>query len=94
MNYINNFLKNKVSESREDNTNWCEATTRSFADEYWDSMKVEMLILNSIVTWEVFDKEDYMNFIQYTQEFKYKRYTDVLINNFKARFFSRGNQKL
>ena len=58
------FLKNKVSESREDNTNWREATTRSFADEYWDLMKVEMLILNYMVTWDVFDKEDYMNFIQ------------------------------
>ena len=41
VNYVHPlFLKAKSAASREDNTNWREATTGVFADNYWKAMKV------------------------------------------------------
>ena len=47
-----------------------------------------------MIAWDIVDQYDYMNSINLTWDFKYKRYPDGLIKDCKAQFFARGNQQL
>ena len=44
--------------------------------------------------WKVVDREDDMNVISSTWDFKLKRYTDGQIKKFKARFCARGDMHM
>ena len=44
--------------------------------------------------WKVVDRTDNMSVIGSTWVFKYKRYPDSLISNFKGCFFARGDQQI
>ena len=65
-----------------------------FADEYWDAAVSEIETLESMKAWGVVDREDYMNIIRSTWAFKLKRYPDILIKKFKARFCACGDMQL
>ena len=46
VNYVDPlFFKAKFAASREDNTNWREATTGVFSDNDWKSIKLEIATL-------------------------------------------------
>ena len=47
LNYVHPlFLKAKSAASREENPNWCEATTGVFVENYWKAMKVNIDTFN------------------------------------------------
>ena len=66
----------------------------SFADEYWKEAFTDIDKLEKMGAWYVFDSTGYMNIIDSTWLFKIKRFPDVQINKFKARFCARGYQQL
>ena len=88
------FFKANSAASREENPNWCEATIVVFADNYCKSMKVDIDILESMGAWEIIDRDEYINIIDSTWDFKCKKYPDGLIKKFKARLCGRVNQQL
>ena len=45
-------------------------------------------------SWEVVDREGYMNFLKSTWAFKLKRYPDGFIKKFKALFCARGDVQM
>ena len=47
-----------------------------------------------MVAWDIVDQYESMNAIDSTWYFRCKLYPDGLINNFKARFYARGDQQL
>ena len=87
-------MKSKYTVSWDENTNWREATTRVFADNYWKAMKVDIATLEFMGDWEFFNWDDSMNVIELVWAFECKRYPDGLIKKFKTRFSVRGDQKL
>jgi hypothetical protein len=64
VNYVHPlFLKAKAAVSKEDNPNWHDATMGDFADEYWESIRVEIMTLESMGVWKVVEREEDMNVI-------------------------------
>ena len=64
VNYVHPlFLKAKLTASREENPNLCEATTGLFSKNYWKEMKVKIFTLESMGDWEIFDQDDSMDVI-------------------------------
>ncbi len=87
VNYVHPlFLKAKAVASKEDNPNWHDATTGNFAYKYWEAMRVKIKTLESMVAWEVVEREEDMNVIRSKWAFKCKRCPDGLIKNVKACF--------
>ena len=73
VNYVHTlFLKANSAETREENNNWCEATTGTFAGEYWKEMKNEIATLEFMGVWDIFKQDENMNSIQYKWDFKCK----------------------
>jgi hypothetical protein len=70
----------------------------SFADDYWEAMKLEVATLENIDAWSVVDRYDSNgephHVIPSTRIFKCKRYPDGRIMTFKARFCARGDKQL
>lgn len=65
-----------------------------FKEEFWKAAVKEIETLESMMAWEVVDREDDMNVIDGTWAFKIKRYPDGVVKKFKARFCARGDQQL
>ncbi len=65
-----------------------------FAKEYWEAAKLEIKTLESMNAWEVVECTIDMNVIESTWAFKYKRYPNGLIKEFKARFCARDDQQI
>ena len=57
-------------------------------------MKVDIYSLGSMGVWYIVNQDDFMNAIDSTWAFKYKRYPDGLIKKFNTRFCARSNQQL
>ena len=95
VNYVHPlFLKAKSATSNADNTNWRQAMDGQFSDEYWEAAVTEIETLESMSAWKVVDREDDMNAIRSTWDFKLNRYPYGLIKKFKARLCDRGDMKL
>jgi len=69
------FLKAQSAASKTDNPSWREATRGTFADEYWNAMKLEIATLEAIDAWSVIDRLDH-HVITSTWAFKCKHYPD------------------
>ena len=67
------FLKAKSAASQSDNPNWRQAMDGQFADDYWDAAVTEIENLYSMSVCKVVDREDDMNVIRSTWDFKLKR---------------------
>jgi hypothetical protein len=80
------FLKAKSEASKEDNPSWKQAMNGPFKKEYWDAAVKEIETLESMDAWEVVDRDDSMNVIDSIWAFKVKRFPDVMVKKFKARF--------
>ena len=95
INYVHPlFLKSKAAASQKDNTNWRQAMNGQFVDEYKESDVTEIETLESMNSWEVVDREGYMNFLKSTWAFKLKRYPDGFIKKFEALFCARGDVQM
>ena len=49
--------------SKEYNPNLYEATTGTFTDKYWKAVKTEIVTLESMGPWEIFDIYENIHFI-------------------------------
>ena len=78
------FLKTKLAANKEDNLTWREATRRKFADQYWETAKTEIQMLEEMNYWEVVKRTVKINVLPVTCAFKWKRYPNGLINKFKT----------
>jgi hypothetical protein len=87
------FLKAHSAASKAGNPSWHKATRGKFADEYWNTMKLEIVTLEKIDAWSVIDQDNH-HVIASTLAFKCKRYPGGLIKKFKAQFCARGDQQL
>ncbi len=70
------FLKAEAEASKEDNTNWKQAMSGPFKEEYWKAAVKEIETLEEMGAWEVVDREEDMNVIGSIWAFKLKRYPD------------------
>lgn len=64
-----------------------------FADEYWKAAQVEVATLEAMDAWTVVDKEDGMNVLPSTWDFKCKRFPEGSVKKFKGRFCARGDKQ-
>ena len=55
-----------------------------FKEEYWKAAVMEIETLEGMEAWEVVDRVEGMNVIDYIWSFKLKRYPDVTSKKFKA----------
>ena len=95
VNYVHPlFLKAKSADSQADNPNWRQAMYVQFADEYWEAAVTKIETLESMGMWKIFDREDDINVIWLTWDFKLKRYPYGLINHFKARLCARVDMQM
>ena len=68
------FLKAKSEASKEDNSNWEQAMTRPFKEEYWQATVNEIKALESMNAWEVVDRTEIVNIIYSIWALKLKYY--------------------
>jgi hypothetical protein len=80
--------------SDEDNPSWDSSMNRPQKEGYWDAMKAELKTLTEKVhTWDIVDRESWMNILPSTWALKCKRYLDGLIKILKARLCARGDRQ-
>ena len=80
------FLKSKAAASKEYNTNFWEAISGAFTDEYWKADCNEIYTLEKMIAWYVIDRTDDVNLIDFTCDLRLKHSPEVLISKFKACF--------
>ena len=86
------MLAAKTANTNDDNPTWRQAMNGPFADGYLEAAGTEVETLERMKAWEVVEREVSMNVLSSTWALKCKRFTDGLINKFKARFCARGDQ--
>ena len=67
------FLKAKAEASKEDNSNWREASYGPHGKEYWEACKVEMATLDQMDTYDVVDRPVGKNILMTTWAFNESR---------------------
>jgi hypothetical protein len=80
--------------SAADNPSWEQAMNGPDRDGYFKAAEIEVDTLERMDTWEVVEREDWMNVLPTTWAFKCKRYPDGTIRKFKARFCARGDRQI
>ena len=78
----------------EDNPTFEMATTGPDAEGYWKAMEIEYNTLSSMGTWEIVDREPWMNVVPGTWSYKKKVYPDGSTRKLKARFCLRGDRQV
>lgn len=79
----------------EDNPTWEQAMNGPEKAGYWKAMTVEYETLEvGKDSWEIMDREDWMNVLPSTWAFKCKRYPDGTVRKLKARFCVRGDMQI
>ena len=77
------LLAAKSAASKDNNPKW-QAMKGPFADEYWKAAQVEVATLEAMDAWTVVDKEDGMNVLPSTWDFKCKRFPEGSVKKFKG----------
>jgi hypothetical protein len=80
--------------SAADNPSWEQAMNGPDRDGYFKAAEIEVETLERMDTWEVVERESWMNVLPTTWAFKCKRYPDGTIRKFKARFCARGDRQI
>jgi len=80
--------------SDEDTPNWSQAMNGPNREGFWDACKTEVNTLEGMDTWDVVDRESWMNVLPSTWAFKVKRFPSGLIKRLKARFCARGDKQI
>jgi Reverse transcriptase (RNA-dependent DNA polymerase) len=79
----------------EDNPMWEQAMNGPERAWYWKAMEVELHTLeHEKDSWEIVDREPWMNVLPGMRAFQCKRYPDGSICNLKARFCVRGDKQV
>jgi Reverse transcriptase (RNA-dependent DNA polymerase)/GAG-pre-integrase domain len=80
--------------SDEDNPNWNQAMNGPNKDGFWEACQKEIDTLEAMDTWDVVDRESWMNILPGTWAFKIKRFPTGLVKKLKARFCVRGDRQI
>jgi hypothetical protein len=78
----------------EDMPTWTQAMNGPNRDGFWDACKIEVETLEDMDTWDVVDRESWMNVLPSTWAFKVKRFPSGLVKKLKARFCARGDRQI
>ena len=78
----------------EDNPTFEMVVNGPDAEGFWKAMEVECNTLQSMGTWEVVDRQPWMNVVPGTWSHKKKVYPDGSIRKLKARFCLRGDKQI
>lgn len=79
----------------EDTPNWEQAMNGPEKAGYWKAMTVEYETLEvDKDSWEIMDREDWMNVLPSTWAFRCKRFPDGTVRKLKARFCVRGDMQI
>jgi hypothetical protein len=81
----------QMKANAKDNPTWAEAVNGPDQVDCWEAMQKELETLESKDSWEVIDKQDWMNVLPSTWAFCCKRYPDGTVQNLKACFCVRGD---
>jgi Reverse transcriptase (RNA-dependent DNA polymerase) len=77
-----------------DNPTWEEAMNGPDKAGYWKAMGKEVTTLETEMdSWEVVERQGWMNVLPSTWAFRYKRFPDGTIRKLKARFCVRGDRQ-
>jgi hypothetical protein len=88
------ILAAKAGASSADNPTWHEAMSGPDAKGYQRAAEIEIETLEQMLTWDIVDRESWMNVLPSTWAFKCKRYPDGTIKKFKGRFCVRGDRQI
>ena len=88
------FAVKADSASAADNPTWEQAMNGPDAEGYMKAAELEVDTLEEMDTWDIVEREDWMNVLPSTWAFKCKRYPDGSIRKFKGRFCARGDRQL
>ena len=81
--------------SAEDNPRWHEAMNRTYAEEYWMAIEFKLDTLErKMDAWDIMDRHEETNVLQYNWEFKCKHFPDDAIRKLKSIFCVRGDQQV
>jgi hypothetical protein len=80
--------------SDEDMPTWTQAMNGPNREGFWDACKTEVQTLEDMDTWDVVDRESWMNVLPSTWAFKVKRFPSGLVKKLKARFCARGDRQI
>jgi Reverse transcriptase (RNA-dependent DNA polymerase) len=80
--------------SDEDNPNWNQTMHGPNKEGFWESCQKEVDTLEVMETWDVVDRESWMNVLPGTWAFKIKIFPTGLIKKLKARFCVRGDRQI
>jgi hypothetical protein len=78
----------------EDNPNWAQAMNGPNREGFWEACKKEYDTLTDMDTWNVVDRENWMNILPGTWAFKVKRFPNGDVKKLKARFCARGDRQI
>jgi len=78
----------------QDTPNWSQAMNGPNKQGFWKACKIEVTTLETKGSWEVVEREVWMNVIQSTWAFKIKRFPHGAIRKLKARFCARGDMQI
>jgi len=73
---------------------WEQAMNGPDRDGYWQACEKEIGTLESKDSWEIVDREPWMNVLPSTWAFQCKRYSDGSVRKLKARFCARGDRQI
>jgi Reverse transcriptase (RNA-dependent DNA polymerase) len=80
--------------SDEDMPNWAQAMNGPNREGFWDACQTEFDTLKGMDTWDVVNRESWMNVLPSTWAFKIKRFPNGLVKKLKARFCARGDKQI
>jgi Reverse transcriptase (RNA-dependent DNA polymerase) len=80
--------------SDEDTPNWAQAMNGPNREGFWDACQTEFDTLKGMDTWDVVNRESWMNVLPSTWAFKIKRFPNGLVKKLKARFCARGDKQI
>jgi hypothetical protein len=78
----------------EDNPTWEQAMNGPDQAGYWEACEKELTTLTSKGSWEVVERQPWMNILPSTWAFKCKRFPDGMVRKLKARFCCRGDKQI
>jgi hypothetical protein len=78
----------------DDNPTWEQAMNGPDQKGYWEACEKELETLTSKGSWEVVERQPWMNVLPSTWAFKCKRFPDGMIRKLKARFCCRGDKQI
>ena len=78
----------------EDTPNWAQAMNGPNKEGFWEACQKEYDTLTEMDTWDIVERESWMNVLPGTWAFRIKRFPDGVVKKLKARFCARGDRQI